>query len=48
MEVEKALADCFELLLQNGLNEEHKFAVGVLDCMLTYVSSKGVGFTRRS
>merc|ERR1712204_165756 len=34
------LADCFAQLLQQGLLEEHKFAAGLLDYLLNYLTGK--------
>ena len=40
MDMETQLAQCFSLLLQHGLQEEHTFAAGILDCMLKYLRGK--------
>jgi len=40
LEVDSTLADCFAQLLQQGLLEEHKFAAGLLDYLLNYLTGK--------
>jgi len=40
MEVDSTLAECFGQLVKRGLVEEHKFAAGLLDYLLSYLSGK--------
>ena len=40
MEVDSKLRDCLASLLHHGLQEEHNFAVGILDYVITYLESK--------